>query len=66
MADQKLDEAEVAVREHVRMILARISALKARLRTPQEQADQSGSESSVEIDREDDRAGGVSGLKRPS
>ena len=65
MADQKLDEAEHAVQEHVRQILAQISALKSRLRA-QDQAGQSGSDDSVEIDREDHGARGVSGLERPS
>ena len=55
MADQKPDETETAVREHVRKILAQIGALQARLRA-QEQARESGSGQIVEVEREDDRA----------
>ncbi len=58
MTDRKPDGAETAVREHVRKVLAQISALKARLRA-QEQVTQSGSRDRVEVEREDDRAGGV-------
>ena len=55
MTDRKPDGAETAVREHVRQILAQISALKDRLRD-QEQAKPSGSRDAVEVDREGDRA----------
>ena len=65
MADEKPDEAEVAVREHVRMLLAQISALQARLRA-QDQAGQSGSQNAVEIDRENDSPGRINGADRPA
>jgi hypothetical protein len=58
MADREPNGTEIAVQEHVRKILARLSALKVRLRA-QEQAREGRSGDAVEVDREDDRAGGV-------
>ena len=55
MADRKLDGAETTVQEHVRKILARLSALRDRPRA-QEADQQSGSRGTVEIDRQDDHA----------
>ena len=57
MADREPNGTEIAVAEHVRKILARLSALKARLRA-HEEAERSGSRNAVEGDREDDGAGG--------
>ena len=53
MADREPDGAEIAVREHVRKILAQLSALKVRLRA-QEQTSEGRSGDAVEVDREDD------------
>jgi hypothetical protein len=55
-----------AVGEHVRQMLARISALKRRLRA-QESAGPPGSrEKTVESDREDHEARSVDGPQRPA
>jgi outer membrane protein TolC len=64
MGTEKLDGAESPVAQHVRKILAQLSALKARLRA-QEHA-QSGSREAVEVEREDDRPGGIDGTDRPA
>ena len=57
MADRERDGTEIAVQEHVRKILARLSALKARLRA-QEQTNEARTDGAVEVDREDDSSGG--------
>jgi hypothetical protein len=57
--------AETAVQEHVRKILAQVSALHDRLRA-QEQAGQSGSRNTVEVDREHDSPGGIDSVHRPA
>jgi hypothetical protein len=64
MADEREKAAE-AVEQHVRQILAQISALEARRRA-QEQASEGRSGNAVEIDREDDRSRGIGGTDRPS
>ena len=58
MDNEKPGGAESPLEQHVRQVLAQISALKARLRA-QEQAAQSGSGEAAERNREDDGASGV-------
>jgi hypothetical protein len=65
MGNEKLDGTEGPVEQHVRAILDRLNALKARLRA-QEQARQSGSRDAVEVEREDDSPSGINGTDRPA
>jgi hypothetical protein len=58
MADHEPNGTDTSIELHVRQVLSKISALKARLRA-QEQAQQRGSRHAVEVDREDDRSGRV-------
>jgi 50S ribosomal subunit-associated GTPase HflX len=55
MPNTKPGSGESSLEQHVRKVLAQISALKDRLRA-QEQARQSGSKDNVEVEREDDRS----------
>ena len=64
MSEDK-DGTEGPVEQHVREILAQISALKARLRA-QAQATQSGSRNTVEVEREHDSSGGINGTDHPA
>ena len=65
MPDEKPDSGESPVEQHVRKVLAQVSALKVRLRA-QEQARQSGSRDAVEVEREDDSPSGINGTDRPA
>ena len=62
MANGKPDDPESTVEQHVREILARLSALKARLRAQ----DTGSGDNTVKVDREDDRPSGIDGVKPPS
>jgi hypothetical protein len=64
MGTEKLDGAEGPVEQHIRKVLARLSALKARLRV-QEQTNQTTSEDSSQIDREDGNPSGINSAQRP-
>ena len=65
MADESSKAGESAVEQHVRKILAQISALKRRLRA-YEQAGQSASEDSSKVDRKDDSPSRIDSAQRPS
>jgi hypothetical protein len=64
MTDESSKAGESAVEQHVRKVLAQLSALQARLRAQEPQ--QSGSCDAVEIEREDDSPGGINGTYRPT
>ena len=65
MPGHKPNGAKISLEQHVREVLCQISALKARLRA-QEQAQQSGSRDSVEIDRKDYRSSRIDYTHRPA
>ena len=65
MPDQKPDGAATSVEQHVRKILAQISALNDRLRA-QENAQLRGSREAVEVEREDDAPRRINGTDLPA
>jgi hypothetical protein len=65
MGNGKPDGTEGPVEQHVRKILAQISALKARLRA-QERAREGGSREAVEVEREDDSPNRINGTEPPA
>ena len=65
MPDDKPDSPDASVEQHVRRILAQITALKNRLRA-QEDAHRSGSRDAIEIDRDDDSPGRIDDADLPA
>ena len=65
MADHKPDGADQPVRQHVRKILAQLSALKNQ-RAPERSGETGSAISAVEVDRKEDNPGGIGDVERPS